>query len=428
MFEVNLFGKDKGGKYKVWSVEVWNNDIGIPGDQMIEAFIKITHGKEGGKLQEKIETISHGHQNRTSTEQAILEAEARVKKQKDKGYRENKADLESLPVLAMLSKDHTKDGKEDTINEGVFISDKLDGVRCLAKCVLSEALGKHVMLESRTGQPYSVPHIQEELLGIMEVGDILDGELYLHGPSLQEITSAVKREDADDKYEKAAAAYSKHMTVNEYKQDEAWGIKCDALLEKMEDAAHIASIRDDLQFHVFDLVVMDVPFSDRLELFTDYVNMRCWADQGGYVVPVAYQYVDNLEDMITQLHYCIARGYEGIMYRTKDGLYESGKRSTGLWKFKLFMDAEFLILDVEPAKDDGSVFVLQNDLTARTFTCTLGDMEQRADYLRNKSAFIGEYLKVKFQSRYKKTLLPQFPTGIMIREGSVIDGQFVPQD
>lgn len=427
MLEVNLFGKDKGGKYKVWSIEVWNNDIGIPGDQMIEAFIKITHGKEGGKLQEKIETIYHGHQSRTSTEQAILEAEARVKTQKDKGYRENKADLESLPVLAMLSKDHTKDGKEDTINEGVFISDKLDGVRCLAKCILSEALGiKQILLESRTGQPYKVPHIEQELLGIMEVGDVLDGELYVHGPSLQEITSAVKREDADEKYEKAAAAYTKHCAA--VKQDEAWEAKLAVLQEKMEDAVHIACIRDDLQFHVFDLVVMDVPFSERLELFTDYVNMRCWADQGGYVVPVTYQYVDNLEDMITQLHYCIARGYEGIMYRTKGGLYESGKRSTGLWKFKLFMDAEFLILDVEPTKDDGSVFVLQNDLTHLTFTCTLGDMTQRAEFLANKQKYQSKWLKVKFQSRYKKTLLPQFPTGIMLREGAVIDGQFVPYD
>lgn len=427
MLEVNLFGKDKGGKYKVWSIEVWNNDIGIPGDQMIEAFIKITHGKEGGKLQEKIETIYHGHQSRTSTEQAVLEAEARVKKQKDKGYRENKADLESLPVLAMLSKDHTKDGKEDTINEGVFISDKLDGVRCLAKCILSEALGiKQILLESRTGQPYKVPHIEQELLGIMEVGDVLDGELYVHGPSLQEITSAVKREDADEKYEKAAAAYTKHCAA--VKQDEAWEAKLVTLQEKMEDAVHIAGIRDDLQFHVFDLVVMDVPFSERLELFTDYVNMRCWADQGGYIVPVTYQYVDNLEDMITQLHYCIARGYEGIMYRTKGGMYESGKRSTGLWKFKLFMDAEFLILDVEPAKDDGSVFVLQNDLTHLTFTCTLGDMTQRAEFLANKQKYQSKWLKVKFQSRYKKTLLPQFPTGIMIRDGAVIDGQFVPYD
>lgn len=424
MFEANLFGKDKGGKYKVWSIKV--DRVHCDHD---EAILIITHGQEGGKLTVKAESFTSGKQGRTSYEQALLEAEARIKKQKDKGYRENKADLENLPVLAMLSKDHTVSGKEATINEGVFISDKLDGVRCLAKCVLSEHFGvKHVTLESRTGQPYNVPHIQEELLGIMEVGDILDGELYVHGPSLQEITSAVKREDAEAKLDKALAALHKHESIPVAKQDQAWSDKLGELIEKVEDASNISAIRKDLQYHVFDLIVMDIPFSERIEMFEDYVNMRCWADQGGYVVPLTYQYVDNLEDMITQLHYCIARGYEGIMYRTKGGLYESGKRSTGLWKFKLFMDAEFLILDVEPAKDDGSVFVLQNDLTHLTFTCTLGDMEQRASYLRNKAVIIGEYLKVKFQSRYKKTLLPQFPTGVMIRDGAVIDGQFVPYD
>lgn len=427
MFEVNLFGKDKGGKYKVWSIEV--REYLDPVSLRDTVSVSIRHGQEGGKITLKQEFDPVGKQGRTSYEQAVLEAEARVKKQRDKGYRENKVDLESLPVLAMLSKDHTKDGKEDTINEGVFISDKLDGVRCLAKCTQSKALGiKQILLESRTGQPYKVPHIERELLGIMEVGDILDGELYVHGPSLQEITSAVKREDADEKYEKAAAAYTKHMGILESKRDAVWEAKLSALQEKMEDTVNIAGIRDNLQFHVFDLVVMDVPFSERLELFKDYVDMRCWADQGGYVVPVTYQYVDNLEDMITQLHYCIARGYEGIMYRTKDGLYESGKRSAGLWKFKLFMDAEFLILDVQPAKDDGSVFVLQNDLTRLTFTCTLGDMTQRAEFLANKQKYQSKWLKVKFQSRYKKTLLPQFPTGIMIRDGAVIDGQFVPYD
>lgn len=427
MFEVNLFGKDKGGKYKVWSIEVREYLDSV--SQRDTVSLSIRHGQEGGKITLKQEFDPVGKQGRTSYEQAVLEAEARVKKQKDKGYRENKADLENLPVLAMLSKDHTVSGKEATINEGVFISDKLDGVRCLAKCVLSEALGiKQIKLESRTGQPYSVPHIEQELLGIMEVGDILDGELYVHGPSLQEITSAVNREDAEAKLDKALAALHKHESTPVAKQDQAWSDKLGELIEKVEDASNISAIRKDLQYHVFDLVVMDVPFSERLELFTDYVNMRCWADQGGYIVPVTYQYVDNLEDMITQLHYCIARGYEGIMYRTKGGLYESGKRSTGLWKFKLFMDAEFLILDVEPAKDDGSVFVLQNDLTHLTFTCTLGGMTQRAEFLANKQKYQSKWLKVKFQSRFKKTLLPQFPTGVMIRDGAVIDGQFVPYD
>lgn len=410
MMLVELFGKDKGGKYKVWAIGTTES-----GD------LTIAHGQEGGKMTVKMEKIKPknvGRANETTPEQqADLEALARIKKQLDKNYRHTKEELENLPVLAMLSKDHTKDGKESNVEDGVFTSDKLDGVRCLAKCKLSEALGiKVVTLESRTGQLYNVPHVQEELLGIMEVGDILDGELYFHGPTLQEITSAVKREDAEVKYEKALAAFAKHDEIADDKRGSDWADKWTELEGKLEDAANIANLRSNLQFHVFDIVLMDTPFQERLEILTDYTNSRFLNDVCSYVVAVSYQYVDNMEDLTTQLHDCIKRGYEGIMYRTKKGLYESGKRSAGLWKFKLFVDGEFVILDVEPKKDDGSAFLVQNDLNDETFSVTLGSMAQRAEFLANKQLYIGKLITVQYQSRYKDTLLPQFPTGKAIRD------------
>jgi DNA ligase-1 len=395
-----FYGKDKGGKYKVWQIQVEHVNCDQP-----EAILTITHGQEGGKMTVKPESITKGKQGRTPYEQAVSEAEGRIKKQVDKGYREDKVELENLPVLAMLSKDHTKDGKEETIEDGVFISDKLDGVRCLAKCKLVGGV-KVVTLESRTGQPYDVPHIVEELLNIMEPGDILDGELYVHGPSLQEITSAVKRTDPE---KKIAAAYKKMQKAcggDGYEDAEA----------EYAEAIMIESLRNDLEFHVFDLVVMDTPFEERLEMLTEYSSSRFLNDIASYVIMVPYQYVDNLADLTTQLKWCIERGYEGVMYRTKGGLYESGKRSTGLWKFKLFMDSEFLILDVEPRKDDGSAFSVQNDLNDKTFSVTLGSMNERAEFLANKELYIGKLITVQYQARYKDTLLPQFPTGKAIRD------------
>jgi len=398
MMLVELFGKDKGGKYKVWAIGTTES-----GD------LTIAHGQEGGKMTVKMEKIKPknvGRANETTPEQqADLEAQGRIKKQIDKGYRHTKEELENLPVLAMLSKDHTKDGKEENIDKGVFISDKLDGVRCLAKCKLAEGI-KVVTLESRTGQPYDVPHVVEELMNIMEPGDILDGELYVHGPSLQEITSAVKRTDPE---KKIAAAYKKMQKAcggDGYADAEA----------EYAEAIMIESLRKDLEFHVFDLVVMDTPFEERLEMLTEYANSRFLNDVYSYVTMVTYRYVDNLADLTTQLHWCIERGYEGIMYRTKDGLYESGKRSAGLWKFKLFMDSEFLILDVEPKKDDGSAFVVRNDLNERTFSVTLGSMLERAEFLANKELYTGKLITVQYQARYKDTLLPQFPTGKAIRD------------
>lgn len=415
---VNLYGKDKGGKYKVWNISAWT---AINGD----AVITIEHGQEGGKMTRKDEVITKGKQGRTPFEQAVSEAEGRLKKQIDKNYRHTKEELNDLPVLAMLSKDHTKDGKIETIEEGVFISDKLDGVRCLAKCKLVDGV-KVVTLESRTGQAYVVEHIIEELMNIMEPGDILDGELYLHGPSLQEITSAVKRENAEEKHEKALEKFAKHAYMDEEKRKPDWETKFLELEDVTSETCLIRDIRQDLEFHVFDLVEMDTPFEERLEALTEYANARFCAERIGRVIAVTYQYVDNVEDLTTQLHDCIRRGFEGIMYRTKDGLYESGKRSSGLWKFKLFMDSEFVILDVLPAKDDGSTFLVQNDLNGITFSVTLGSMSDRAEYLANKELYIGKLITVQYQARYKDTLLPQFPTGKVIRDGKLVGGVFVP--
>jgi DNA ligase-1 len=102
--------------------------------------------------------------------------------------------------------------------EGLHISDKLDGVRCLAKCVYDDELQHSVItIESRTGQPYDVPHILAELYSIMEPGDILDGELYVHGPVLEDITSAVKRTDPQSKIDETYLKVAKQL--NKYGPD-----------------------------------------------------------------------------------------------------------------------------------------------------------------------------------------------------------------
>ena len=104
------------------------------------------------------------------------------------------------------------------------------------------------------------------------------------------------------------------------------------------------------------------------------------------------------------------------MIRNGDGVNESGKRSADLQKYKEFLDSEFVILDVLPAKDDGSTFLVQNDLNDMTFSVTLGSMSDRAEYLANKELYIGKLITVQYQARYKDTLLPQFPTGKAIRD------------
>lgn len=400
-----FYGKDKGGKYKVWTILVYMADH--VDHEYSQPLLAIQHGQEGGKLTIKNEWVFTGKQGRTPYEQAISEAEGRIKKQVDKGYREDKAELDNLPVLPMLAGDYNKIGHRINYEKGVYLSDKLDGVRLMAKCLKDGT----IKLESRTGQPYDLPHIVEELKGIMQPGDILDGEAYLHGYALQDITSAVKRTDTQkevDKCEKRLAKLQAAGIAFPY-----------SVIEELDEARSIHVLRPKLQFVVFaviesETVSQDMPFSEVVIETYGYRNYRAMDNE--FIKFIHYELAYSEEEMKVAHKYSVRRGFEGIMIRNADGVNESGKRSADLQKYKEFIDSEFVILDVEPKKDDGSAFTVQNDLNDKTFSVTLGSMAQRAEFLANKELYIGKTITVKYQARYKDTLLPQFPTGVAIRD------------
>lgn len=407
-YEKAMFGLNKNGTYKVWNIVVYLADkAGVDGSQPV---IHITHGSEGGKLTEKIEWVTEGKQGRTPYAQAVLQAEARFKKQYDKNYRETKEELTDIPLLAMLSKDHTKDGKDETVEAGVFTSDKLDGIRLTASCKLAEGV-KAVYLKSRTGQPLSIPHIEAQLLEVMMVGEVFDGEAYVHGPVLQDINSAVQRTDTQTKLDAAQRKYEN--AVGDDKIEKAYA--------ELQNALLIHDLRPRLQFHVFDIVELDVPFSQRLNNLRE-VGKRF--EDYSALVEVTYREAHSIEELTEQLHDCINRGYEGIMYRLPDGMYESGKRSGGLFKFKLFFDEEFMINGTHKDKQGYVVFELLNNLNDETFDCVMGDYTWRLAVVDDD--FGGQYMTVKFQARNKGTLIPQFGVGKDIRKGTVIDGVFIP--
>lgn len=391
MLLVELFGKDKGGKYKVWAIGTTES-----GD------LTIAHGQEDGKMTIKHELIKPknvGRANETTPEQqADIEAQGRIKKQVDKGYRYTKEELEELPLLAMLAGDYTKIPKRIKWKNGVDLSDKFDGVRCVAKC----STGGVITLESRTGQAWDVPHLLSELSFIMQPGDVLDGELYLHGYVLQDITSAVKRTDTQAKVDAARKKMERTCGGDKF---------ADAQIE-FNEAVAIHELRPKLEFHVFD-IPSDKKWFERLEDLNEYAGRF---REDGLVKLVKYIRAFSEEEMKVAHKDAVRRGFEGIMLRNRDGLYESGKRSADLQKYKEFIDSEFVILDVEPNKDDGSAFLVENDLNGNTFSVTLGSMSERAEFYANKKAYIGKLITVQYQSRYKDTLLPQFPTGKAIRD------------
>lgn len=405
MFEKSMFGLNKNGTYKVWNIGVFHvhgGDLDKDG-----AAFTITHGSEGGKLTSKTEYVNEGKQGRTPYQQAVLQAESRFKKQYDKNYRETKAELVDIPILAMLSKDHTKDGKDETIDDGVFTSHKLDGIRLMAVCKLAYGI-KYVELKSRTGQEISLPHISTQLVTVMEPDEVFDGEAYKHGPMLQDINSAVQRTDTQAKIDECLKKVERARNAKVFNQE-----KLDKAEAELENAYYIHVLRPQLEFHVFDVLDvnnLDAPFVERLEKIQELAERFEDSDK---LVVVEYREANSIEELTEQLHDCINRGYEGIMYRLPDGVYESGKRSGGLWKFKLFFDEEFMINGTHKDKQGYVVFELLNNLNDETFDCVMGDYTWRLAVADDD--FSGQYMTVKFQARNKGTLIPQFGVGKAIR-------------
>ena len=353
MNKVTLYGLNKDGSYKVWCIHTEDNKV------------IISHGKEGGKQQTKVDTVEGkniGRSNETSpSEQAEFEALSRINKQKDKGYREHKKDLQELEIAAMLAHDYLKQGHR--IIYPAYIMPKLDGVRALA---IRE--DNKVVLKSRGGKEYAVPHIQEQLLVVMKEGDIWDGEIYFHGKYLEEIVSAVKK-------------------TNE--------------------------LTPQLNFIVFDVVNKDT-YEYRLIELQRIRRFVIDPDLNVQVCPFAQ--VDSEDEMKEYHDKYVSEGYEGIMIRNFNGKYESSKRSADLQKFKVFMDEEFEITGVIEDRNGNAVFECFDTTANAKFTVTYGDFEQRKHQLNYPQEYIGKMLTVKYQSRYKDSNLPQFPCGTAIRD------------
>ena len=189
-----LYGRSTNGKIKTWNISVLELADG-------SCFIETKHGYEDGKKQLDQRLVSEGknigRSNETTPyEQACLEANSAYNRKKDDGYVDDKANIPSedegmfLPMLA-----HRYDKHSAKINFPCWVQPKLDGVRLIAR-----KNNDAVTMWSRKGKKIDIPDkISEQLCSILENGQCVDGEIYVHDWTFQRIVSAVKkkREDTD---------------------------------------------------------------------------------------------------------------------------------------------------------------------------------------------------------------------------------------
>ena len=214
---------------------------------------------------------------------------------------------------------------------------------------------------SRTGKPVKgVDHLSQSL----KPGEYLDGECYAPNKTFEEITSMFKMNP------------------------------------------------EDLEFHIFDYFDINKPdltFEERIEK----INIP---RRGCHVVETMS--VNNKSD-VSKLHdKFVEMGYEGIMIRDRKSIYEIGKRSNYLLKFKTFQTEEYEIIGAKTGhgRDADAVVWLCKTEDGNEFTARPeGTIENREYMYTNRDVYIGKMLTVRFQN-LTDIGVPRFPVGVAIRD------------
>jgi DNA ligase-1 len=364
-----LYHKTKTGAIQEWQVHV-------EGDTIVS-----THGKQGGKMQvaRLIATPKNvGKANATTPEeQAMVEAEAMHKHKLERKYRLTVDDAVEKPFLPMLAHEFSKNEKK--VIYPVYTQHKLDGVRALAKWD-----GDRVVLISRGGKEWTeVKHINKKLERELPKNCVFDGEIYLHGKTLQWINSRTKKFYPGETDKLQYHVYD--MPVIKGEDDHAWYRRMRELDEAELEDAYMST--ESPQSIVF-MVETDIALN---------------------AIEVKKQH-DTL----------VLQGYEGLIVRDYNGVYEWGARSRNLLKLKEFEDAEFEIIGSrggEPGSVEADLVIwkCRNDTNNLEFeTRPRGTHNDRRELLKISNKYKGQKLTVRFFGRTVDGL-PNLPIGHAIR-------------
>lgn len=360
---VKLYDKSKTGKIREWSVTTEGAEV------------VVTYGEQGGQLTESRTTSmckNKGKSNQTTAEeQAVLEAISKFNKQVKKGYVQDISEIgkKTLPPLAKKYQDASS-----SIKWPCYTSVKLDGVRMTA--FYKDGV---TTFQSRGGDPYPViGDIAVELYDTFWKTNpdlVIDGELYKHGMFLEDIVSAVKKHNDNT---------------------------------------------SKIQFHVFDVYNPNEPKQPLNKRYRTYSNkLYKNIPMFNRVLQVEQHYCETEEEMIQDHDLYVTGGYEGMVIRNRDSLFEFNKRTSNFQKYKVQMDEEFRVVDFIQGKN-GSVSAICEvhlDDCIKEFKAPLADrnIDKQKELYNNKSNFIGKYITVKFE-KYSKYGVPTKPKGYAFRD------------
>jgi len=294
------------------------------------------------------EYVEDGKAGRSLAEQVQSRIDSRISKMRDKGYKDtaDEAAKAQTNQLGLVTPMLAKPLKVSSIKES-FIQPKLNGHRCLIANVDGD-----IIAYSRQGKLiHTVDHVTNEFFDILPENTVVDGELYIHGEKLQTIASLVKREQPRSK---------------------------------------------EIKYFVYDFIDLKdkhIKFKDRAEILRSLVK-----DMGPSVQFTDTDLVENLNEAMDIYKTHIEHGFEGSIVRSAGGLYESGKRSSGLLKIKPLFDTEVEVLDIVPGDTGLGICVCRMDGLDRSFKILApGTHPEKIQALEHKDKLIGKRLKVEYR-------------------------------
>lgn len=368
MLRTYLLGKSTSGRFRfveVYSDEEWH-------EPQHGYVIQRSYGQVYGKTTMSPEiVVDKTKQKRNWKEQYTLQFNSEVKKFKDKGYIEvekhpneySETELDNLfgsittnqygVIKPMLAKQESKVTNRKIFDKEWIGSRKINGVRCLLY------FDGEVRTASRGGENYdcSTEHIRKHpiIIRLFEKNPsiILDGELYKHGKSLQQISGAAR------------------MEKNAYDCD--W-----------------------LEYYVYDLIKidkLDMKAKDRiraLQLLGGSMNLgfdpyKEWKE-GELQVQLVPQVKVSGWDKMKALHdQYVSEGFEGLVIRDPSKPYKPNGRTNDMIKIKQYLDDTFKVVDFQLGLrgSEDMCFICEME-DGRTFKAMpLGDRSVKDEYVKN---------------------------------------------
>jgi DNA ligase-1 len=306
--------------------------------------------------------VEENSSGRSIEDQLELTLNSREKVKLDSGFKRSIEEakkmkgtaVNGLPLPMLAHK--VNYGKIDWVT--AMVQRKYDGHRC----VIANVDGSLVAYSRKGLVLTTIDHVVDKLQGKLEKGCFLDGELYLHGASLQRIGSLAKRKQPD--------------TLK-------------------------------LKFMCYDMILNE-PFLYRLSQIR---SLNIESDVISIAETLTVKDKGQVKEYFRQFR---EEGYEGGIVRHGKTGYEH-KRSYGLMKVKEFLDSEFKVIDILPSKDKWARLVCVTKDGKEFKASCHGKVPYKAFVYKNKEQFLGKTVKLKF-SHWTDEGIPFHPVSLCWHE------------